>query len=77
MPAKLCNVKRNSLLQLFVECLWRGLGDPGSVLNQQLMLDNRFTRISQYFGENDGVEYYSAYSHKDCLNGFVYKDKNR
>lgn len=50
-----------------VKCLWRGLGDPGSVLNQQLMLDNRFTGISQRFGENDVVEYYSAYSHKDLF----------
>lgn len=55
--------------------MWRGLGDPGSVLNQQLMLDNRFTGISQRFGENEGVEYYSAYSHKDCLNCLVYKDE--
>lgn len=29
------------------------------------MLDNRFNRISQYFSESDGVEYYSAYSYQN------------
>lgn len=50
-----------------VKCLWRGLGDPGSVLNQQLMLDNRLTGISQRFGENYVFDYYSAYSYKDLF----------
>lgn len=46
---------------MFVERPWWS----GSVLNQQLVLDNRFTRISQCFGESDGVEYYSAYSNRN------------
>lgn len=38
------------------QCLQRGHGDPGSaLLNQQLMLANRFSRISQCFSESGEV----------------------
>lgn len=61
MDPKCGDVKCNRLSKLLLN-VCRGLGDPGSALNQQLMLANRFTRISQYFSESGEVEYYSTYS---------------
>lgn len=51
MDPKCGDVKCNRLSKLLLN-VCRGLGDPGSALNQQLMLANRFTRISQYFSES-------------------------
>ncbi len=60
MSARLRIIKCNNLPQLLLNVCEEALVFQGQPLNQQLMLDNRFTRISQYFSESDGVEYYRA-----------------